>query len=776
MTLGRTLPHRAPAHAKGRPLRPLPGVGVSNVRQTIAGVVIVIAAVVAGNLLYLAGWFDPNPLVPLGQLGTITHAGVLPGVSSTDGAVGYTSQALGHLAAADLLHGHLPWWNPYEGVGAPLAGEMQSAALFPLTLLLWFGDGQLYFHMVLEAVAGLATFQLLRRLSVGWAAASVFGCLFALSGTFAWLGNAPVNPVAFLPLLLLGVERARDRTISGRGFGYGLVAIALALSLYAGFPEMALFDGLFALAWAAVRAAGMGRPELIRYGGKLAVGAGVGLLLAAPIAVAFADYLPAAYLGPHSVASFYASFSLPHTTAAAVFLPYLFGPLFGFSSADHSGALLEFWVRTGGFLTTSLLVLDLTALWGRRHRPLRLVAFAWMVVALGRIIGIQPFWRLVDAIPYMDHVEVSRYLWPSVELAAVVLAAVAVDDLRRGEVPRFVAGAAVAVSAGVVAASVAGGSTLLHAIAAAPHATAWAVGSVAWGTGVLLVVAVAVWCGRARWARAMLLACVAVEALGMFALPELSAPRHVSYDGALVTWIQRHEPLGRIASLGPFEPDYGSYVGIMEADVNDIPVPSAYARYIHRHLDPNTNPVIFTGLSSPPPTPLDELRRHLAGFEAIGVTDAIAAPGAVPQAAATAMGLRLVHADRGGVVWRLPHPAPYYRASKDCTVGRPSIDAVSVHCSRPGTIWRQALDLAGSIATARGRTLRVRPARPVAERVGLPTGSYMVRFSYVPPHEVEAFAAALVGLALLVLPLATEAGRRRGLCKRPDRQAVAEVE
>ena len=52
-----------------------------------------------------------------------------------DPNVGFITQAIGHQSAIDLLHGHLPWWNYYEGLGQPLVGEMQSAAFFPLTLL-----------------------------------------------------------------------------------------------------------------------------------------------------------------------------------------------------------------------------------------------------------------------------------------------------------------------------------------------------------------------------------------------------------------------------------------------------------------------------------------------------------------------------------------------------------------------------------------------------------------------------------------------------------------
>jgi hypothetical protein len=115
----------------------------------------------------------------------ITHGGVFPGTYPVDPNNGITSQSLGHLAALDLLHGHLPWWNPYEGVGSPLAGEMQSAALFPGTLLLAFSTGQLYLHLLLECLAGIATFRLLLRLNVARWISATCGIAFALNGTFA---------------------------------------------------------------------------------------------------------------------------------------------------------------------------------------------------------------------------------------------------------------------------------------------------------------------------------------------------------------------------------------------------------------------------------------------------------------------------------------------------------------------------------------------------------------------------------------------------------------
>src|SRR3954451_21443225 len=127
----------------------------------------VTAAVVVANAPSLLATSNPNPLGPRSELVSSLTPGRLPGERAIDPNDGFTSQALGHRAALDWLHLRVPWWNPYEGTGAPLAGELQSAAFFPPTLLTAFANGQLYEHLLLEIVAGLSTYLLLRRLAIG---------------------------------------------------------------------------------------------------------------------------------------------------------------------------------------------------------------------------------------------------------------------------------------------------------------------------------------------------------------------------------------------------------------------------------------------------------------------------------------------------------------------------------------------------------------------------------------------------------------------------------
>ena len=169
---------------------------------------------------------------------------------------------------------------------------MQSAALFPLTLLFALPSGLLWFHMSLEVIAGVSTYFLASALSLPIVIATGVGVLFALNGTFSWLGNAVLNPVAFLPMLVLGIEMIYDARRARRRKGWYVAAIALALSLYAGFPEVAYFDGLFCAGWAD-RAILLDLPKefrLVAARPPRARRAASGSLLSLPILVPFYDF------------------------------------------------------------------------------------------------------------------------------------------------------------------------------------------------------------------------------------------------------------------------------------------------------------------------------------------------------------------------------------------------------------------------------------------------------------------------------------------------------
>jgi hypothetical protein len=291
-----------------------------------APIVLIILAVFLGNFIFLSGLEIDNPITwTAGISHFLCH--VTCGRPMIDPNVGYITQAMGHRSALDLLHGHLPWWNYFEGLGQPLAGEMQAASLFPLTLLFALSSGLLWFHICLEVIAGVSTYFLARRLSIPIVFATCAGMLFALNGTFAWLGNAVLNPVAFLPMLLLGIEMIYDGARTRSNKGWYVAAIALALSLYAGFPEVAYLDGLFCAGWAIVRFFSLPKDVRSLAAKRVGLAALVGGLLSLPGLIPFYDFLKVANVGSHNSAG-QAIESLPVHALPMFFDPYVYGTIF----------------------------------------------------------------------------------------------------------------------------------------------------------------------------------------------------------------------------------------------------------------------------------------------------------------------------------------------------------------------------------------------------------------------------------------------------------------
>lgn len=721
----------------------------SPVPQTWA-MMLVFVVVLLANTLYLGGVFDPNPLGQYSGLGNV-HRGWLGGFSTLDSNAGLVSQTLGHLSATDLLHLRLPWWNPFEGTGAPLAGEMQSAALFPPTLLTELSNGQLYEHVAFELVAALSTFALLRRLALGLAASTAGAIAFGLNGTFAWLSNAVVNPVAFLPLLLLGIELVYSAAREGRHGGWWLLALAGALSVYAGFPEVAYINALLGAVWVLWRASALRGRAVREFARKVLLAAAVGALLSAPQLIAFVDYLPHAYLSVHASSTLGAA-HLSHLSLAQLVLPYVYGP-------PDGRAGLYIWALVGGYLTTSLLFLALAGLClPGRHRGLRVALLGWIALALSAIYHVPPFmWRLLAALPGLSHVELVRYSFASLELAVVVLAALGLQGIIAGAGRR-----------GPLLLAAAGSGLLLWLAvrqSAGLHFPHWFSLSVAWG-GLALGGATVAAMLPARAARGILLtALVGVEALSLFIIPELSAPTSVQVDLAPVAFLRRHLGDQRFFTLGPLVPNYGTYFGLASINDMDVPVSSPFARFVRSRLDPGSDPTGFTGQAglggAPPPDRV--LVQLLAGYRDASVSYVVASPG---ERLAAGDGLQLVFADHTAWIYHLGGARPYAGTDDPrCRVSSEGRTSVRTSCPEASTLVRRETLLPGWSATLDGRPVAIAPRQGIFQAVRIPAGDHRVDFSFTPPGEGWGLLAFLTGLAALCAPPVLL--RRRAYPRRP---------
>ena len=572
--------------------------------------------------------FSADPIYLTSGLLTGGRAGWLPGLLNLDLNVGVTTQALGHLAAEQWLRGEVPWWNSYSGIGMPLAGEMQaSALLLPFVLLLHFQNGPFILKLAMQVTAGLSCYALMRELGLSRLAAFTGGLMFAISGTYAWLGHGPIMPVAFLPLFLLGIERARDG-------GYRLIAIALAFSLYAGFPETAYLDGLFALLWTGWR---LGcTPQCWRFAGRVILGGILGIVLAAPALWSFAQMLINSSVENHAVmVSVFDPVpeAMPKSVPAAWLFPYIFGPLLAYP--DPAGVLADMVQCLGGYFSLLALLLALLGLWGQRQRWLRWVLLIWIVLCVGTVANVPGITQFIYALPMTRQTILVRYLNPSWQLAATILACLALDDWRRGELGH---GARIATSvllAVIAVTCVVLAWPLIQSIGVqAPGYWNWPAASLLWaaasvGAGLWLLSQVAT-----PKRMVLLLALLVVDAAAMFEVPMFAGPRDATIDTAAIDFLKAHTGLQRFYSLGPYRPNYGAFFETAQLNHEYLPIPANWVAYVRGSLDPSAHPIMFRGDEPvlPPgvPTHAQQMVRHLGNFEALGVRYVVAHSGINP--------------------------------------------------------------------------------------------------------------------------------------------------
>ncbi len=534
------------------------------------------------NLPAIVGLVMYQPILLTSGLGTISRKGFIPGQPFIDPNVGYNSQAIGHAAAMSWLHFHIPWWNLNDGLGMPLAGSVQSASFLPLTLIQALSDGSLWFHLSLEVIAGIATYALLRQLKCSPFAAALGGIAFQLNGSIAWVTNAPANPVAFLPLCLLGVEYVVNAAGAKRKGGWILLAVGVWLSVVAGFPEVAVINAGLVAGWFVVRLV-QRWPDRAGILVRGAIGVAVGFLLAAPILNAFLRLLKVANVGIHTYPL--ATFTIPRAGLAQLVSPYLFGGIL--DTTDPT--IYEVWTRTGGYAGATLLVLALGALWGRRERWLRVLLGGWALLFMGSNFNVPILHQIVEHLPGLTHLAVYRYDMSSALLCLCLLAAFCIDDLvglpAIKVLQRIVPGLAFVFLLFVIGFfSAPTGRAWAHL-----HVPRWYWGSIALfllTIGALVIALVLALVNRRSLVRVVIGAVLVVEAFGYFEVPILAWPRSATIDTAPVTFLRDHLGVQRYFSTGPAAPNYAAYYGIPSLGASDLPIPKNWGAYVHQYLSP----------------------------------------------------------------------------------------------------------------------------------------------------------------------------------------------
>ena len=348
----------------------------------LAGLALLVPMIVHGRVL--------GPFDLLSRIGLTKH----PGIKIHSLEYGDVIDSLlpwSTMVWRQVHQGFLPLWNPYGGLGMPLAFNWQSAP-FSLPSLIGYLSPLRYAFTVGVAVdlvvAGTGAYVVGRVLGMGVVASATVGTVFELSGPIAaWLGY-PFPSVlcwsgwifAFGLLLVRGRHRA----------GYVVaLAVCIALALYGGAPEgfavLLMAAAVFFVYLLVSRAGWAGGSGPIRRPALDLVAAVVaGIALAAPFA------LPGLQLTGPSVRSLEPN-GLALSSRSLLYL--------GFQAFDglpltHNGRVVvfgdsAFYTETAMYVGVSALVLGaLGIVLSRRRRELQ--AFVVITVLCLAVVFVPP--------------------------------------------------------------------------------------------------------------------------------------------------------------------------------------------------------------------------------------------------------------------------------------------------------------------------------------------------------------------------------------------------
>ena len=295
----------------------------------------------------------------------------------------------------ELAAGRLPWWNPFNGAGAPLLANYQTAFFYPPN---WLGAVlaaplALSVAGVLHLIwAGLGMWQFSREIGVPEFGRGVSALAYTFSGyVIARFGTPPmVDAAAWLPWLFWAVHRLTDPARRRYGRDAAALALATALLLLAGHAQLAFYAllaaGLYTL-WQVARRQGRSetRPYLalgMALGG-VALGAGVAAIQLLPTAELMRSSQRAGGLDY----DFLMNFSYGPLRVLSLLTPHFFG-----SPADGTyqgkGAYWEDATYIG-FLPLALGLLAVFAYLKRRRRADRHPAFE--AVPFFALLGVGAF-------------------------------------------------------------------------------------------------------------------------------------------------------------------------------------------------------------------------------------------------------------------------------------------------------------------------------------------------------------------------------------------------
>jgi len=328
-------------------------------------------------------------------------------------------------ALQGLAAGEVRLWNPFVHEGVPLS---LPALGYPIDLLQLLRPDEAGLSAVLALhvpLAALGFFVLARGLSLGRVAAVGGGLVYALGGFLLSSLNLYVHlqAAAWAPLLVLGLVRVL-------GGGSRRAAAATALVLAVALSTTGVEIVAQALVCGIVLGARGPRARQTRTWGRLGLGVGLGVVIAAPVLLLVSSQVAGSARGQ----GFPTDVVLAHSVHPLTLVQTVVGGLYG----NLSNLAGEWWGQSffpRGFpyvlsLYLGAAALAVAAVGARSGHPLarRLVVLValGLVVSVGRWAGLTP---VVDAMPALRLVRFPVKAFYTAHFAVALLAALGLSSL-----------------------------------------------------------------------------------------------------------------------------------------------------------------------------------------------------------------------------------------------------------------------------------------------------------------------------------------------------------
>jgi hypothetical protein len=346
------------------------------------------------------------------------------------------NEPMRHFAASEYAAGRAPLWCPDQYCGAPFATFPKYSLFEAIYFLLPAPYGLAWVQLAKALVAGSGAYLLFRR-TLGvhfWPSVLTAWCWPLTGFHILWQGYYTSYSVALFPWMLVAVDGAIRRP--GGLWGPG-VAVLTAVLLTIGAIDMAgevlLACGLFAL-WRLFLRYGVRKwRRALGAGAVLAVGWGLGMVLAAQYLLPMAEYLPTGARMQRRASGVEERPPVGLAALPQVVLPYTYGApqngtYYGPKPEEHSNLL-----EGAASAYAGLLALAVLAPLGWCRRRLRSVYLFWLLLGLLGLAWLLNVPGLVHLLrlPGLNMMSFNRFTFVT-GLSVLALSAMGLDVLARG--------------------------------------------------------------------------------------------------------------------------------------------------------------------------------------------------------------------------------------------------------------------------------------------------------------------------------------------------------